>query len=134
MQLFEPIDSIEENNRPIMFNQETIDLYIKAVEFAKDKDGLGNQDKLLLNRFKILLRSGSPSDADREMALMGKVRKKTLHGIRELAEGIFEDWVRNLKIIDAECEMMLEEGKKRADIAEECLLNELRSQGLVIDN
>lgn len=35
-------------------NQQTINLYVKAVELAKQKDGLGNQDKMLLNRFKIL--------------------------------------------------------------------------------
>lgn len=44
-------------------NQQTIDLYIKAVELVKQKNGLGNQDKMLLNRFKILLRSGAQTDA-----------------------------------------------------------------------
>ena len=51
-----------------MTNLETIDLYVRAVDLAKEKEGLGNQDKLLLNRFKILLRSGAVSDADSEMA------------------------------------------------------------------
>lgn len=44
-------------------NQQTIDLYIKAVELVKQKNGQGNQDKMLLNRFKILLRSGAQTDA-----------------------------------------------------------------------
>ena len=46
-----------------MTNQQTIDLYVNAVELAMQKEGLGNQDKMLLNRFKILLRSGAQTDA-----------------------------------------------------------------------
>ncbi len=117
-----------------MIEQDTIDLYVKAVDLAKEKEGLGNQEKLLLNRFKILLRSGAVDDADNEMAQIGKVRRKTLHSIRELAESLFEDWVRNLRITDAERDRMLIDGKKRADFAEESLLNELRFQGIVVDN
>ena len=82
--------------------QRTIDLYVKAVEMAKQKEGLGNQDKMLLNRFKILLRSGATEDADNELARMGKVKRTTLHFIRELAESVFEDWVRNMDVEDAE--------------------------------
>ena len=94
-----------------MNNQQTIDLYVKAVELAIQKEGLGNQDKMLLNRFKILLRSGATEDADNELARMGKVKRTTLHSICELAESVFGDWVRNLNVYDAECERMLDEGK-----------------------
>ena len=52
-------------------NQQTIDLYVKSVELAKRKDGLGNQEKKILNRFKILLRSGATENADNELASMG---------------------------------------------------------------
>ncbi len=71
-----------------MTNQKTIDLYVQAVDLAKEKEGIGNQEKLLLNQFRILLRSEAVSDADSEMAQVGKVRKKTLHSIRELAESL----------------------------------------------
>lgn len=64
-------------------NQQTINLYVKAVELAKQKNGLGNQDKMLLNRFKILFGSGVTEDADSELAQMGKVRRTTLHNVRE---------------------------------------------------
>lgn len=117
-----------------MTNQEAIDLYVQAVDLAKEKEGIGNQEKLVLNRFKILLRSGAVSDADSEMAQIGKVRKKTLHSIRELAESIFEDWVRKLNVVEAERDRMLREGKKRADFAEESLINEFRSKGIIADN
>ena len=118
----------------IMTNQETIDLYVQAVDLAKEKEGIGNQEKLLLNQFRILLRSGAVSDADSEMAQIGKVRKKTLHSIRELAESFFEDWVRKLNVVEAERDKMLREGKKRADFAEESLINEFRSKGIIADN
>ena len=111
-----------------------IDLYVQAVDLAKEKDGLSNQDKLLLNRFKMLLRSGAVVDADSEIARMGKIRKKTIHNLRELAESIFEDWVRNLDTDDTERESILREGKQRAKYAEENLMNELRIQGLVTEN
>lgn len=113
-------------------NQKVIDLYAKAVDLAKENDRLSNQDKLLLNRFKILLRSKAVSDANSELAQIGKVRRKTLHRVRELAEGVFEDWVRNLNIADTERDRMLEEGKKRADFAENLLLHEFERQGLVV--
>ena len=118
----------------IMTNQETIDLYVQAVDLAKEKEGIGNQEKLLLNQFKMLLRSGAVSDADSEMAQVGKVRKKTLHSIRELAESFFEDWVRKLNVVEAERDKMLREGKKRTDFAEESLINEFRSKGIIADN
>ena len=116
-----------------MTNQDTIDLYVKAVDMVSQKDGLENKDKMILNKFKLLLLSGAESDADREMAQIGKVRKKTLHRLRELAESIFEDHIRNCKITDTERDMALEEGKKRADYAEEYLLKTLTIQGLVVD-
>lgn len=105
------------NDSAIINSPETIDLYVQTVDLAKEKEELGNQDKLLLNRFKILLRSGVVSDADSEMAQIGKVRKKTLHSIRELAESIFEDWVRKLIIVEAERDWVLREGKKRQETA-----------------
>ena len=123
----------EKNTSPIMTNQDTIDLYVKAVDLAKQKDGLENKDKMILNKFKLLLLSGAESDADREMAQIGKVRKKTLHRLRELAESIFEDWVRKHDVVDAERDRMLEEGKKRADIAEERLLDVYRLKGIVVE-
>lgn len=125
--------SEKKNNSPTMTNQDTLDLYVKAVDLAKQKDGLENKDKMILNKFKLLLLSGAESDADREMAQIGKVRKKTLHRLRELAESIFEDWVRKLDFVDAERDRMLEEGKKRADIAEERLLDVYRLKGMVIE-
>ena len=116
-----------------MTNQDTIDLYVKAVDLAKQKAGLENKDKMILNKFKLLLLSGAESDADREVAQIGKVRKKTLHRLRELAESIFEDWVRKHDVVDAERDRMLEEGKKRADIAEERLLDVYRLKGIVVE-
>ncbi len=110
------------------------DLYVQAVDLAKEKEGLSNQDKLLLNRFKMLLRSGAVEDADSEIARMGKVRKKTLHNLRELAESIFENWVRKLDTDDAEREKILREGKQRAKYAEEHMINDLQLQGLVTEN
>lgn len=114
--------------------QQTIDLYVKAVDLAKSKAGLSNQDKVLLNRFKMLLRSGATEDADNELAQMGKVRRTTLHTIRELAESVFEDWVRNLDVDDTERERMLYEGRRRADVTEESLLNQLKYQGIILEN
>lgn len=42
----------------MMTIQDTIDLYVQAVDLAKEMEGIGNHDKLILNRFKILLSSG----------------------------------------------------------------------------
>lgn len=114
-------------------NQQTIDLYVKAVEQAKQMKGLGNQDKLLLNWFKILLRSGATEGADNELARMGKVRMTTLHNIRELAESVFEDRVRNQDVEEAERERMLEEGKRRADVVEVFLQGELKGRRMISD-
>ena len=101
---------------------------------AKQGEGLSNQDKMILNKFKILLLSGATGHADRELAQIGKVRKDTIHKVRELAESIFEDWVRrNADISDDERERILEDGKKRADITEELILSELKRNGLIID-
>lgn len=68
------------------------------------------------------------------MTQIGKVRNKTLHSIRELAESILEDWVRKLNVVEAEHDRMLREGKKRADFAEKCLIKEFRSKGIIVDN
>ena len=113
--------------------QDTVDLYIKAIDLAKEKEGLMNQDKMILNRFKILLRSDAADVADKEYARVGKVYKSTLHRVREQAESIFEDWVRHLDIADAERDGMLYEGKRRADFAEEYFLTELKRQGKIIE-
>lgn len=72
-----------------------IDLYVHALDLAKEKEGLSNQDKMLLNRFKILLRSGVVENAD--------------------------------------CDRILREGKERADIAEEYMLDDLQHRGFIID-
>ena len=82
----------------------------------------------------MLLRSGAVEDADSKIARMGKVRKKTIHNLRELDESIFEDWVRNLDTDDAERARIHREGKQRADYTEEYLLTELQIQGLVTEN
>lgn len=51
-----------------------VDLYVNAIDLAKENPTLSNQEKALLNRFKILLRSGAVEEANSEMALMGKVK------------------------------------------------------------
>jgi len=114
-----------------MTNQQTIDLYVNAVELAMQKEGLTNQEKMILNRFKILLRNDAVDEANREFAQIGKVTESALHKVRELAESIYEDWVRNLSIDEEEREQMLEEGKRRADVAEDLLLDNLKMQGLL---
>lgn len=57
--------------------QQVIDLYVKAVDLAKQGKGLSNQDKMILNKFKILLLSGATGNADRELAQIGKERFNT---------------------------------------------------------
>lgn len=114
--------------------QEPIDLYVNAIDLAKENPTLSNQEKALLNRFKILLRSEAVEEANSEMALMGKVKRETLHHIRELAEGIFENRIRNCNVDDNERERILNEGKKRADVAEEMLLNNLLIQGMIYNS
>ena len=109
-------------------------MYVKAVDLAKQGEGLSNQDEMILNKFKILLLSGATGDADRELAQIGKVRKDTIHKVRELAESILEDLDRrNTDISDDERERILEYGKKRADTTEELILSELKRNGLIID-
>ena len=111
--------------------QDTIDLYLKAIDLAKEKEGLTNQEKMILNRFKILLRNDVVDEANREFAHIGKVTERALHKVRELAESIYEDWARNLYIDEEEREQMLEEGKRRADVAEKLLLDNLKMQGIL---
>ena len=113
---------------------DVFDLYVNAIDLAKDNPTLSNQEKALLNRFKILLRSEAVEEANSEMALMGKVKRETLHHIRELAEGIFEDRVRNSSVDDNERERILNEGKRRADVAEEMLVNDLLIHGMIYSN
>lgn len=98
-----------------MTKQDTIDLYLKAIDLAKEREGMTNQEKMILNRFKILLRNDAVDEAK----------------VRELAESIYEDWARSLSIDEEEREQMLEEGKKRADVAENLLLDNLKMQGLL---
>lgn len=112
-------------------NQQTINLYVKAVELAKQKEGLGNQDKILLNRFKMILRSGATEDADSELAQMGKVKRTTLHHIQELAESVFEDCVLNMDVEEAERKRMLDVGRRRADVAEAYLLSQLKRRRMI---
>lgn len=114
-----------------MTEQDTIDLYLKAIDLAKEKEGLTNQEKMILNRFKILLRNDAVDEANREFAQIGKVTESTLHKVRELAESIYEDWARCLSIDEEERTQMLEEGKRRADVAEDLLLDNLKMQGLL---
>ena len=106
-------------------------LYVKAIDTAKENPTLSNQEKSLLNKFKIIMLSGSLDDVDREMTQLGMVKRSTLHSVRELAESIYEDWVRSLSIDEEEREQMLEEGKRRADVAENLLLDNLKMQGLL---
>ena len=105
----------------------SIDIYVKAIDLAKEKKGLTNQEKRILNRFKILLRNDAVDEANREFAQIGRVTKGTLHTVRELAESIFEDWVRRLSLDDTERDQMIEEGKRRADVAEQFLLDNLNA-------
>lgn len=56
--------------------QEPLDLYVDAIDYAKENPALSNLEKALLNRFKVLLRSGAIEVANSEMALMGRLRKK----------------------------------------------------------
>lgn len=113
--------------------QNTFDLYVQAIDLAKERADLLNLDKMLLNRFKILLRSGAVEDVDRDFAQMGKVRKNTIHSIRELAEGIFEDCVRTLAVSDTDRDRILHEGKERADITEELLFDDLQHRGFILE-
>ena len=106
-------------------------LYVKAIDTAKENPTLSNQEKSLLNKFKIIMLSGSLDDVDREMTQLGMVKRSTLHSVRELAESIYEDWVRSLSIDEEEREQMLEEGKRRADVAETLLSDNLKMQGLL---
>ena len=113
--------------------QRLIDLYVKAIDLAKDREGLTNQEKMILNKFKIILRSDVADEANKEFAWIGKITKSTLHKVRELSESIFEDWVRHLDIANEERERMLGEGKRRADFAEGYLLTELMRQRIIIE-
>jgi len=116
-----------------MIDHKSIDLYIQAVDLAKQKEGLTNQDKIILNKFKILLLSDVTCDADKEFAQIGEIKEDTIHRVRELAESIFEDWVRrNAQMSDDEQDMILEEGKMRADATEHFLLKEMKQCGLII--
>lgn len=117
-----------------MSNKQMLDLYVKAIDLAKEKEGLSNQERMLLNRFKILLRSGAVDDANNDIMQMGKVKRETLHHIRELAESFFEDWIRNSIIDDTERERILDEGKRRADVAEKMLVKELLMHGMILNN
>ena len=112
----------------------SIDFFVQAIDLAKEKEVLSNQEKLILNRFKISLRSGAVEDADSEIARVGRVRKKTIHKVRELAESIFEDWVRNMDMSVTERDRILSEGKMRADYSEDYLLMELQRLGLVYND
>lgn len=114
--------------------QEPRDIYVNAIDVAKENPSLSNQEKALLNRFKILLRSGAVEEANSEMALMGKVKREMLHHIRELAEGLFEDSVRNSNVDGNERERILNEGKRRADVAEEMLVKDLLMDGKIYNN
>lgn len=111
-----------------------VDLYVNPIDLAKDNPTLSNQGKALLNRFKILLRSEAVEEANSETALMGKVKRETLHHIRELAEGFYEDRVRNSIVDDNERERILNEGKRRAYVAEEILVKDLLMHGLIYNN
>lgn len=78
---------------------QVIDWYVKAVDLAKQGKGLSNQEKMILNKFKILLLSGATGDANRELAQIGKVRKDTIYKVRLLSESISEDWIRRLPLL-----------------------------------
>ena len=114
--------------------QNTIDLYVKSIDLAKDEEGLTNQDKLILSKFRVLLRGDSVDKADKEIAQVGKINRETLHQIRELAEGHFEVIVRSNEMSDSERERIIAEGKKRADSAEAFLLNELMIRGIIYND
>lgn len=114
--------------------EDIIGLYVKAVEVAKEKPGLSNQEQMILNRFKILLLNGSFGEADQEIAQYGKIKRSTIHKLRELAESLYEDWIRNSEIIDSERDHMIKERENRANMAEESILEICRLHGLIIDD
>lgn len=113
-------------------DQNTIDLYIKAIDFAKEQKNISEQGKIILNRFKIIMLGGSVEKANIELEVTGKVKKSTVHNIRNLAESIYEDWVRNLRVNKETCDNMLKEGKLRADTCERTMLKDLETIGLLV--
>ena len=112
--------------------QETVEFYVKAIDLAKENPTLSNQEKALLNKFNVLLLSGSVEDVDRNMAQFGKVKKSILHRVRELADGIYEDWVRGLKLDEDKRTVIIKSGRKRVDEAERQMIEVLFNESLLI--
>ena len=113
-------------------NQKTIDLYVKAIDLAKEQKNVSEQSKILLNQFKMILLGGSIEDANKEFAAIGKIKKSTLHRIRELVGSVFEDKVLHSEADRETQDRMLKEGNMRADMAEDIIRNNLIAQGLLI--
>lgn len=111
--------------------QETVELYVKAIDIAKANPSMSNQEKALLNKFKVLLLSGSVEDVDRDMAQFGKVKQSTLHSVRELADGIYEDWVRGLILDEDQRIIMIESWRKKVDEAERQMMEVLFNESLL---
>lgn len=107
-------------------------LYVKAIDTAKENPTLSNQEKSLLNKFKIIMLSGSLDDVDREMTQLGMVKRSTLHSVRELADGIYEDWVRGSDMDEDKRMRVIEEGRRRVDEAEHQLIEVLFNESLLI--
>ena len=112
--------------------QDIVELYVKAIDIAKANPFLSNQEKALMNKFKVILLSGSVEDVDRDVAQFGKVKKSTLHRVRELADGIYEDWVRGLKLDEDKRTVMIKSGRKRVDEVERQMIEVLFNESLLI--
>ena len=112
----------------------TDDHLVAAVEVAKEKPGLSNEEKRILNKIKILLLDESVKDADTGMVTTGKIKNSTLEKIRNLAESVIEDWVRGYEIDEVVRDKMISDVKFRAHLAEEQIMDELRLRGLLIEN
>ena len=112
--------------------QEIVELYVKAIDLAKEKTTLSNQEKALLNKLKIVLLSAAVEEVDREIAQLGKVKKSSLHSVRELADGIYEDWMRGLNLDEDKRTFMIESGRKRVDEAERQMIEDLFNESLLI--
>ncbi|MBQ9509458.1 MAG: hypothetical protein IJR53_08610 [Bacteroidales bacterium] len=115
-----------------MVDQKTTDLYVKAIDFAKEQKDVSEQGNIILNRFKIIMLGGSVENANKEFEITGKVKRSTLHNIRNLAESVYEDCVRNLGVDKETCDRILREGKLRADICEKTMLKDLEANSLLV--
>ena len=107
-------------------------LYVKAIDTAKENPTLSTQKKSLLNKFKFILLSGSVDEVDSELTQLGMVKRSTVHSVRELADGIYEDRVRGGDMDEDKRMMVIGEGRNRVDEAEHRLIEVLTNESLLI--